>query len=375
MIVTSLVSPPRLILVGGFLGAGKTTLLAQTAVRLSKAGRRVGLVANDQAADLVDTEVFRVAGACVEEVAGGCFCCRFPDMIAALTRLVDRNEADVLLGEPVGSCTDLAATVMHPLRDLHAAQFDVAPLSVLVDGPQVHTLMRLGKSAGEGTLRFPENVLYIYEKQLEEADLIVLDKADRLTGTERAQLETSLSERFPGKSVMAISALTGNGVEAWLDYVLTTEPAAPHVVEVDYDTYAAGEAALGWLNASVALHSEDSANWRKFAEDLMVEIRSALLARSAEIAHLKVIIGHAEKTVTGNVTNNYGPVSLLGALTGAAGEATMRLNARVHIAPEELNAICVDALRDSCTASNISWRIAALRSLSPGRPVPTHRYA
>ena len=69
---------PRLILVGGFLGAGKTTLLAQAALRLSQRGSRVGLVANDQAADLVDSEVLKIAGACVEEVAGGCFCCRFP---------------------------------------------------------------------------------------------------------------------------------------------------------------------------------------------------------------------------------------------------------------------------------------------------------
>src|SRR5271165_567089 len=117
---------PRLILVGGFLGAGKTTLLAQAAVRFAKLGHRVGLVANDQAADLVDSEVLKTTGSCVEEVAGGCFCCRFPDMIAALERLAQDDGADVLLGEPVGSCTDLAATVMQPLKRLHAAQFNLA---------------------------------------------------------------------------------------------------------------------------------------------------------------------------------------------------------------------------------------------------------
>ena len=37
-------------------------------------------------------------------------------------------------------------------------------------------------------------------------------------------------------------------------------PARPasNVVDVDYDTYAAGEAALGWLNASVALRTDES---------------------------------------------------------------------------------------------------------------------
>jgi len=56
----------RVILVGGFLGAGKTTLVARAAERFSRQGKRVGLVANDQAADLVDTELFKETGSQVE---------------------------------------------------------------------------------------------------------------------------------------------------------------------------------------------------------------------------------------------------------------------------------------------------------------------
>ena len=151
-------------------------------------------------------------------MAGGCFCCRFPDMIAALDRMVERDRANMLLGEPVGSCTDLAATVMRPLKTLHAAQFDVAPLSVLVDGKQVRVLARL-RAEAEQPGRFPDNVLYIYEKQLEEADLIVLNKVDRLSGGEREELRTSLAARFPGKPILTMSALSGEGVDAWLDAV------------------------------------------------------------------------------------------------------------------------------------------------------------
>ncbi len=113
----------RLILVGGFLGAGKTTLLLQAAERLSRRGRRVGLVANDQAANLVDAELLKTTGSAVAEVAGGCFCCRFPDMIAAMEKLVCDAKADVLIGEPVGSCTDLSATVLQPLKDRFGRQF------------------------------------------------------------------------------------------------------------------------------------------------------------------------------------------------------------------------------------------------------------
>ena len=44
-----------LVLVGGFLGAGKTSLLFEMAKRLNKQGKKVGLITNDQASELVDT--------------------------------------------------------------------------------------------------------------------------------------------------------------------------------------------------------------------------------------------------------------------------------------------------------------------------------
>ena len=71
-------------------------------------------------------------------------------------------------------------------------------------------------------------------------------------------MQALLAARFPGKRLLSMSALTGEGVDAWLQSVAGQAstgqaPAGRHVVQVDYDTYAAGEAALGWLNASVTL--------------------------------------------------------------------------------------------------------------------------
>ena len=60
----------KLMLVGGFLGAGKTTLLWEAAQRLAGRGRRVGLVTNDQAPELVDTAWLSRAGVRVAEVSG-----------------------------------------------------------------------------------------------------------------------------------------------------------------------------------------------------------------------------------------------------------------------------------------------------------------
>src|SRR5204862_1222047 len=94
-------------------------------------GQRVGLVTNDQAQDLVDTTSLRAQGFAVEEVAGACFCCRFDDLVGKVSQLQEGDRPDVILAEPVGSCTDLVATVVQPLRDLYRERFEVAPYPVL----------------------------------------------------------------------------------------------------------------------------------------------------------------------------------------------------------------------------------------------------
>jgi len=366
----------RLILVGGFLGAGKTTLLVQAAQRLSLQGKRVGLVANDQAADLVDTELFKQTGSEVEEVAGGCFCCRFPDMIAAMERLVHDTGVDVLIGEPVGSCTDLSATVLQPLKEIHGRQFDLAPFSVLVDGHQVRVLNRLRRAAAENqSARFPDNVLYIYEKQLEEADLIVLNKCDLLPATELAELKLSLAERFPGTRLLTMSALTGEGVDAWLETLEEDRRAGRKIAAVDYETYAAGEAALGWLNASAKLRAHKPVEWGVFVKDLLEGVRADLRAAAAEIAHLKLYLTAADSGhIVGNLTGNEAVPFLRGGIEAACLEVAILINARVHCRPDHLRAVIETRLLSLAGRYGIEAAITDMRSFFPGRPQPTHRY-
>lgn len=127
----------RLVITGGFLGAGKTTLLLKAAQRLTKRGYRVGLLTNDQGEDLVDTALGTQAAIPVTEVAGGCFCCRFPDLVAGLQRLQEVAAPDIVLLEPVGSCTDLVATVVRPLVQFHGNTYQLAPLTILLDSTAI----------------------------------------------------------------------------------------------------------------------------------------------------------------------------------------------------------------------------------------------
>src|SRR5262245_18891868 len=146
------------IMVGGFLGAGKTTALLKLAAHLTEQGRRVGLITNDQSQGLVDTALANAHGVPVEEITGGCFCCRFDSLTTAAERLTEAARPDVFLAEPVGSCTDLRAAVQYPLRRLYGAHYRVAPLSVLVD--PIRALRVLGVEQGKA---FSSKVRYVYD--------------------------------------------------------------------------------------------------------------------------------------------------------------------------------------------------------------------
>lgn len=122
---------PAFILLGGFLGAGKSSLLREFIRFAEKKGLRCGLVTNDQGDGLVDTALGEQTRAGVREVPGGCFCCRADALVGALKALGKKSRPEVYLAEPVGSCTDLMATVLRPLQEIYRMPLRVAPLAVV----------------------------------------------------------------------------------------------------------------------------------------------------------------------------------------------------------------------------------------------------
>ncbi|MCU0915416.1 MAG: cobalamin synthesis protein P47K, partial [Planctomycetes bacterium] len=286
----------QLIFVGGFLGAGKTTLLWRAAERLTQRGQRVGLITNDQAPNLVDTKWLAEEGLNVREVAGSCFCCNFAGLIYAAEKLL-AAEAQVLLAEPVGSCTDLSATILQPLKDRFRERFVLSPLSVLADP------LRLRDVLDDAPDTLHPDAAYIYRKQLEEADVIVVNKADVLSTEQRNRTQDLLAAQFPGAVVRFLSARTGEGLEPWLDEVLAGPDGGARIVEVDYDTYAHGEAVLGWLNADLRLSAVSApVNWRTFCSELLGCLQTQFREGNARIGHVKLLLtaggGHCMGSLT-----------------------------------------------------------------------------
>ena len=230
-------------MLGGFLGAGKTTTLLRLALWLQRKGLRVGLITNDQAAGLVDSALAQELNLPVREIAGGCFCCRSESLVEALDRLEADNQPQVFLAEPVGSCTDLVATVSLPLERIYQKGFVMAPYAVVVD--PYRAMQSLGV---EGEMLFSPDVNYIYRKQLEEAEIIVINKLDVISPERLARLRAALEREYPDARILEIASRDGLGVEALFDILSTETGQTRRVMEVDYERYAVGEALLGWVN-------------------------------------------------------------------------------------------------------------------------------
>ncbi len=364
-------TPARYIMIGGFLGAGKTTAVLKIGHLLRQQNRRVGLITNDQSYGLVDTTMLQANGFPVREITGGCFCCRFNSLVEASEQLAAEAAPDVFIAEPVGSCTDLKATVDYPLRRLYGDNYAIAPLSVMVD--PLRAMRILGLTAGPS---FSQKVLYIYLKQLEEADIIVVNKIDLLPAEELARLQQSLQARFPATPVLAVSARHDVGIAEWVHHLLQDPDPAGPTMEVDYDLYAEGEARLAWLNGSARVEQTAAFDGNALLLDTAHAIRDRIRATGGEIAHLKM-------TLTPDTGNDIAVVNLVAAdsqpelahsLHEEMDSGEWIINVRAETDPATLRAAVEDvwdALRRDHALQVIVEHLECFR---PARPVPTYRF-
>jgi G3E family GTPase len=357
-------------MVGGFLGAGKTTTLARLARFYQDRGQKVGLVTNDQAQDLVDTTSLRAQGLRVEEVPGACFCCRFDDLVGKVGKLESSERPDVILAEPVGSCTDLVATVVQPLKDLYRERFEVAPYPVLFKPS--HGLRILKGETGAG---FSPKAAYIFRKQLEEADAIVINRLDELDAATLAELSALVQTAFPTMPLLRLSARTGQGFDALTALLDQEGHFGRKILDIDYDVYAEGEAELGWLNSSIHVTSARPFALDELLLDVVARLQEALARLGGEVAHLKAI-GLSEATFgVANLVSSHTRPELSLPARSTVTELELIVNARVAMDPAVIEEQVRQTVAAACAAREAQADFRTMQSFRPGRPQPTHRYA
>lgn len=351
----------RIAIIGGFLGSGKTTLLINLAKRYREEGRSVAIIMNDQGEVLVDSQFARQAGFETAEVLKGCFCCKFSELIDNARKLVLMNIPDIILAEPVGSCTDLLATVVAPLKFRFPEEFSVAPLTVLLDSTRISDEVE-----DEGSLG-----AYLRKHQVQEAEAIVLSKTDLVAADEMEGMFSVIKEMNPGAKVIPYSSISRQGIDEIGELLVSKDRSSKRPVDVDYDLYAQAEAELGWYNGSYEFELPSETDTYDLATKILRNVAHSY--ENGQIAHVKLLLDSATSAMKMSLV--FSDIGVDGVKGGrkAKGPVSLNLNGRVLSTPERLKDIMRHSVMSVLALSGAVGLSFKDDCFSPGRPNPTYR--
>lgn len=170
--------------IGGFLGAGKTTLLNHLLTQSE--GVRYAVFVNDFGALNIDKRLIRSHGGRTIALENGCICCSLSDGLtqSLLALLSMEDPCDHIVIEASGVADP------GPIADVAVLDPDLAPdgVVVLVDG-------------ADGTRWIDhDQVGEMVRKQIECADLLVINKTDLAEARDLVALRTRLDD-LNGKAI------------------------------------------------------------------------------------------------------------------------------------------------------------------------------
>jgi G3E family GTPase len=354
----------QLHLVGGFLGSGKTTAIMAAAHELITRHKTVGIITNDQGKYLVDTAFFKHSTIPTVEVTGGCFCCNYNDLDTRLDELIDLVHPDVIFAESVGSCTDLVATVIKPMLSLRSGYLNPKSFSVFVDSRMLR-LHLMGES-----LPFADNVIYIFRKQIEEAALVIINKADLLSEEKKDEVADLFRQIYPQKEFLFQNSLAANGTNEWLQKISNSNGCLPvHSLEIDYQRYGAGESQLAWLDEEWMIQVEDGTS-RSVITQLLERVVTALRQQAIPIGHLKFLVSDGNIQTKISLTTIETPdwLAELPQLSGT--QINLLINGRVQMDPNEFRNLIDNVFR----SNEVISEVVHSNAFHPGQPQPTFRF-
>lgn len=281
----------------GFLGSGKTTtMMALTKYHTEHYGK-AAMISNDLGGQsLADNKLATLAGCNASELIGECICYQTENLVDRLDKLFDQDGCELVISDIPGFGVGALDHVYHTLQKQYTDRYELAPFTVLVE-PRTVELLRNDQGG---------DLEYILKTQLVEADLIVLNKCDLLNIGEQEQAVAYLQEHYSRAQIIAISALTGEGLED-LSQALSQGCASMHLPDIGYGGPAFGSA-MGKIAefyiqyyAAVCCNDFDGNN---YLIDMAKTIQTSIREAGFEIPHLKLLAWEPEGT--------YGKADLLG---------------------------------------------------------------
>jgi len=276
---------PRFVLFAGFPGSGKTAAVAKFGAYLKEKGLNVGVITNDHGQAMVDGAILRSHGFEAEEIQGGCFSRQPGALVRTADRMADSVELDAFIAEAVGTCTNLDMAFSYPAQLANGKALTNSPLSVLVDPVRASRIFDL-----DGGGNFSDKIAYIYSRQLEEAEFIVINKVDLISESRLETLSSLLKKNHPHAQIFPVSVRTAKGLSEWFDCLMRHEHKKRDGMIINSERSAEGEAAFGWLNCTIQLSSIKYWESNPVLIELAGCIQNLLRSEAGDLAHLKIAL-------------------------------------------------------------------------------------
>lgn len=277
---------PAYMVVTGFLGAGKTTSMIAMARVINRKYGKGGIIANDLGAkNLVDADLTRMADVEISEITGDCICYVTDDLVFRIDGLVN-NGCTVVMSDIPGSGLGSLDHVVIKIKETYPGKYDLLPLTCIVDPERLRMIL-----PERANINLPEEMRFLLNAQIAEADLIVLNKTDMLYEDELAADLEFIRTAYPDIPVMCMSARTGEGVEEVVDYVMSHRAAAVHR-EIGYgsDEMDQAERQMCWYNRRFFAKERNDRNidFNQVVDDFFEAIRDGLIDARRNVPHLKL---------------------------------------------------------------------------------------
>ena len=281
----------------GFLGAGKTTaMMALTKYYTDRFGK-AAMISNDlgRGVNLADHRLAQLRGVNASEMTDECICYQNENLADRLNAYYDEG-CELVISDIPGFGVGALEHVYHGLTEKFPGRYELAPFTVLVE-PRTVEILR-GGAGGD--------LEYLYNTQLLEADLIVLNKCDLLDEAGRREALTWLRETYPQAQTIAISALREEGLEA-LSLAMRDGRASMRRPDIGYGGKAFKAAMRRMSEYYLQYHAAVCCNdfdGDRYLMDMALRIQADVRASGHEIPHLKLLAWEPE--------GDYGKVDLLG---------------------------------------------------------------
>lgn len=268
----------------GFLGAGKTTTMIALAEHMDENYGKTAIIANDLGANLVDTSLTQTSGCTVVEIGNDCICYQMDNTIDQIRRLRDKENAVFVMSDIPGCGVGALDHVYHTLHKEHEEEFKLSPFTVLVDPERLRMIM-----PEKADINLPDELVYLLKLQLEEADLIVLNKIDLLDDETIQRYMGFLKEACPDIPCMAISAKKRIGIAELAEYLTTHTTELKNFSVRNNHEFEAAESKLTWYNRRVYFktNSGEKVDCNAVVDDIIESIRMSLIERKRNVPHLK----------------------------------------------------------------------------------------